>query len=80
MSTAHLWTLLVALALVVPVPVPAGEGGTLTSLESRRGRAADMLARAARSRRWRVLAAAAAIERSGEGVRRLFRSALGSGH
>jgi hypothetical protein len=42
----------------------AGGGkGLLTSLESRRGRAANVLARAVRSRRWRVLAVAAAIAR-----------------
>jgi hypothetical protein len=57
-----------------------GEEGALTSLESSCGRAADVSARAVRSRRWWVPAAAAAIARSGEGVQRLFRSASGSGH
>ncbi len=70
MATGHLWTSVVALALAVP----AGKGGMLASLESRRGRAADMSARAARSRHWRVpaAAAAAAVARSEEGVRRSF--------
>jgi hypothetical protein len=77
MATAHLWTSAVVLALAVPVP--AGEGGTLALPESRRGQALDVSARAARSRRWRVPAAAAAVARSGEGVRRSFLSASGLG-
>ncbi len=77
MATAHLWTAAVALELVVPVP--AGEGGTLALPESRRGQAADMLACAARSRRWWVPAAAVAVAQPGEGVRRSFHSASGSG-
>ena len=56
-----------------------GVGGRLASLESRRGWAADMSARAVRSQHWRVPATAAAVARSGEGVRRSFRSGSGSG-
>ncbi len=63
MTTVHLWSSVVSVMVALAVPVPSGERGTLTSLESRRGRAADVLACAARSRRWRVLAAAAAIAR-----------------
>ncbi len=77
MATVHLWTSVVALALAVPVS--AGEGRTLALPESRRGRAADVLARAARLRHWRVPAVAAAVARSGERVRRSFRLASGSG-
>jgi hypothetical protein len=59
MAMAHLWTSPVALALAVPVP--AGEGGTLALLESCRGWAVDVSACAARSRCWRVPAAAVAV-------------------